>query len=266
MIKVYTGGKEFVGENSAFLDENKYMSSFFYIDARVLTEPSEKNYALKAFDGGKTLLAIKVEPYNLLLYGDKECADELLLYLKDNGFIFDGIMCPTETGEYVMSISEKLIERKYVLTIGMDFMEATEYTEATAKEVIPAVDSDVDEIFDNSVRFFIDCNLPDKPDKAKLTGKLPNFRVIKENGKIVSMAMFSEDTDTSARISYVFTKAEYRGKGYARKVVNAVKNEILSMGKVATLNVDRANPISNHLYSSLGFRKVFSQGIYLSKQ
>ena len=61
------------------------------------------------------------------------------------------------------------------------------------------------------------------------------------------------------------TKPEYRGMGYARKLVNYAKNEIIAQGKIATLNVDKKNPISNHLYSSLGFKKVFSQGIYKQK-
>ena len=55
---------------------------------------------------------------------------------------------------------------------------------------------------------------------------------------------------------------EYRGKGYARKVVAALQNEILDSGCKAVLNVDKNNPISNALYKSLGFIKLFSHGEY----
>ena len=41
-----------------------------------------------------------------------------------------------------------------------------------------------------------------------------------------------------------------------------MKNEILSMGKLATLNVDKKNPISNRLYLSLGFKRILSQSEY----
>ena len=41
-----------------------------------------------------------------------------------------------------------------------------------------------------------------------------------------------------------------------------MKNEILSMGKLATLNVDKKNPISNRLYLSLGFKSILSQSEY----
>ena len=47
-----------------------------------------------------------------------------------------------------------------------------------------------------------------------------------------------------------------------RKVVNTIKNEILTAGKTAALNVDRRNPVTNHLYRALGFEPVFAQGEY----
>ena len=75
----------------------------------------------------------------------------------------------------------------------------------------------------------------------------------------------SPESDQSTRISMVYTRPEYRNQGLGRKVVNYLKNEILNEGKIATLNVDQANPISNHLYKSLGFKKVFSRGIFLPK-
>ena len=76
------------------------------------------------------------------------------------------------------------------------------------------------------------------------------------------MARIAPATQDDLRLVLVYTRDEYRGRGYARKGVNSAKNEILAAGKRVTLNVDRKNPISNHLYSSLGFKRVFSQGEY----
>ena len=45
-------------------------------------------------------------------------------------------------------------------------------------------------------------------------------------------------------------------------MVNTIKNEILTAGKTAALNVDRRNPVTNHLYRALGFEPVFAQGEY----
>ena len=105
MIKDYLNGKSFIEDNSAFLDLNKYMSSFFYIDSKLLNETNKTNYAIKVNIDDKTLLAIKVEPYNLLLYGDKECLEELLLFIKENDYEIDGIMCSIDIGDYLISKS-----------------------------------------------------------------------------------------------------------------------------------------------------------------
>ena len=85
MITNYPNGQTFIEENGEFLSENKYMSSFFFFDAPLLHESSKKNYALKISDQNKRLLALKVEPYFLMLYGDKELIKDLLI---SNSFSF----------------------------------------------------------------------------------------------------------------------------------------------------------------------------------
>ncbi len=260
MIKVYKNGTEFVNDNKVFLDENKYMSVFFYIDAKVLDDTTNSNFAIKVEDDNNKLLAIKVEPYNLLLYGDKELTLDMLNYIESNGYLFSGIMCSTDIGDNITKL-----RNDYYKFIGMDFMEVSSITEESSNEVtIPTID-DLDEVYDLSCRFFKECGLPDILDKTKMKDIITSYRILRRDNKIVSMAAFSFNTEDSYRITHVYTRPEYRGFGYARKVVNTLKNEIISMGKLATLNVDQANPISNHLYESLGFKKVFSQGIYLKK-
>ena len=147
----------------------------------------------------------------------------------------------------------------------MDFMEAKDYTEESSKDIVTLNEDDVDELYELLVRFIKDCGLNDPIIKEKIYPRIHLYRAIIENGHIISFAQLSKYTDTSYKIAFVYTKDEYRGKGYARKVVNSVKNEILDMGFIATLNVDKKNPISNHLYQSLGFKKVFSQGVYIPK-
>lgn len=133
---------------------------------------------------------------------------------------------------------------------------------SAAPEVTSATEQDLDEIFACLERFIADCWLLDRPDREHTRKTIGAFRVTRENGRIVSMAKLSPSTGADVKLTAVYARDEARGKGCARKVVNAAKNEILSMGKVATLNVDQHNPASNHLYASLGFRRVFSQGEY----
>ena len=266
MIKVYNNGQEFLKENKSYLDTNKYIAVFFYLDAEVFYEASNKNFAIKVEENKKKLLAIKLEPYNICLFGDKECLKDLLIFLKDNNYDSKGFLCPCDLGELLLEISNDLISKRYEKVIGMDFMEATSYTNPSSEEVEVATSLDVDIIYKYAVSFIKECGLPDKPNKDKILNNINNYRVIRRDGIVASMAYFSKSTYDSYRISYVYSEPRYRLLGLARIVVNNIKNEILDMGMIPTLNVDQKNPISNHIYESLGFKKVFSQGVYTLKQ
>ena len=252
----YESGANFISDNQEFLDKNKYMATFFYYDAKIINKIDENNYLLKVVDDNKKLLAMKVEPYDLMLYGNYECLDFLINYLKVNNYSFDKVLCSMEIGDKLVS------NHNFKLKIGMDFMEATKVTEKSCSDVCAATLDDVDSLIKFMNDFLKECGLDDKTTKEIIIKNINAFRLIKINGEIVSFAKMSTPTDNAIRISYVYTNPVFRGLGYARRVVNCIKNEIIGKGFIATLNVDRANPISNHLYSSLGFEKVFSQGIY----
>ena len=262
MIKEYSNGLKLIEENKELLDQNKYLSSFFYLDASLLTFTDKYNYGIKVSDKDRYILALKVIPYSLLLYGDSGLTSVLFKYLKEKEYEFNQILCSTIIGDEVIKISKDVLGRSYYQSIGMDFMESNVFTSFLSDDVKKAKIEDVDEIYENTVKFHKDCHLNDKVNKDSIIKNINNFRIIKIDGKVASMASFSKYTEDSYKIGHVYTKDEYRNRGYARKVVNVIKNEIINMGKVATLNVDQKNPVSNHLYESLGFKKVFSQGIY----
>ena len=263
MINKYPDGNSFLKDNSLFLLENKYTSAFFFIDAPLLKESNERNYALKIIEDEKKMVALKVEPYNVLLLGDIECLEELLIYLLNSDLEYSGFYCVQEIGERLVKLSKNILKKEYHQLIGMDFMIAKEISEQSSDEVSVPSSDDVDELYECFVNFIRDCGLTDEVKKEKIAKEISSYRIIRKDNKIVSLTRRSPDTNTSIRISAVYTRPEYRGQGLARRVVNYLKNEIISEGKSATLNVDQANPISNHLYKSLGFTKLFSQGIYL---
>ena len=263
MVINYSNGDIFLKENSSFLDENKYLSAFFYFDAPLLKEVNKNNYVLKVFSNNKKLLALKLEPFNLLIYGDKDCLKELLIYIKENDYEIKGIFTSEDLGNHFLTLSKDILKKEYKKSIGMDFMEAHEISEESSKEVEFANEKDVSELYECLINFFIDCELPDRPDKEKILSNISTYRIIRKDNKIVSFARKSPETENSYRISAVYTRPEYRNQKLARKVVNYLKNEVIKEGKIVTLNVDQNNPISYHLYTSLGFKKVFAQAIYV---
>lgn len=259
MIKTYLTGSDFVSDNEQFLNTNKYLSCFFVLDATLLNHVDCDNYAIKVTNGRDTLLALKVVPYSLMLFGSTVLTQELSEYLLNNGLLFDKLL-----GDETLCQAFADSCSKYGICfdefLAMDFMEATTVTEPTSPEVVTATESDFAEILECIYNFMKNCNLDDPVNEQKYRDNLHNIRLIKQDNKVVSIAVMAMSTEEDVRIVNVYTRPEYRGKGYARKVVNAVKNEILSLGKKATLNVDKANPISNHVYKSIGFVRLFSHG------
>ena len=264
MIKEYINGSEFIKDNDSFLKTNNYLSLFFYLDAPLLTEIDKHNFALKVSSEkeNEDLLVLSVSKYNMMLFGSEKRVDELADYLIDNDSEYSGILASEEVGN---AFAKAMKERNVTVSevIAMDFMEANCITEASCSEVEVATINDLQEICELLHRFYVDTGLKDELDEAKVAYIIDYFRLIRVNGEIASIAKRSVvNNDDNVRISYVFTKDKYRGMKYARKVVNTLKNEIIDEGYIATLNVDKKNPISNHLYSSLGFEKVFSQGVF----
>lgn len=262
MIQVYDSGAAFIAENQTLLDTNPQISSFMVLDAPLLKETGKINYAVKCEKDEKTLLAMKVEPYNLILFGDADCAGELLVFLMREGYEIKNYLSEKTLGDATAHEMKARFDIQYEEALAMEFMEAREVTEPSSPEVEAAREDDLDEICACMERFLIDCNLQDKLNREAIRRSIGDFRVIRSDGRIVSVGKAVRGVNGSMRITNVYTRGIYRGKGYARKVVNTIKNEILAAGKTATLNVDRRNPVTNHLYRALGFKPVFAQGEY----
>ncbi len=144
----------------------------------------------------------------------------------------------------------------------MDFMEAAEPFAINDTNIEIPTDGDCMEIYECMKQFVIDCNLKATVDPERIKAKLGEYRILRIDGRIASFDKITPVLENAMKIDCVFTREEYRGKGYAKQVVASTMNEILAKGKTATLNVDRSNQISNRLYKSLGFKKVFSQSEY----
>lgn len=262
MIKEYKDGKSFIDENRDFLLKNPHMTGFFFFDEPLLVKSDKKNFAMKVEEDNKKLLAMKVEPFGLMLYGNKDLSFKMLKYLLDNNFEFSNILCSKDIGGHIVEISKESFGLEYYEGLAMDFMEATSYTQESSSQVEVAHEKDLDQIVGLVRAFIQECNLLEEDNPDQIRSQISNYRLVKLDGKIVSIGAKFEMDENSTKISNVYTLNEYRGSGYSRKIVNTLKNEILESGKTAVLNVDRYNPVTNHLYRELGFKVLFSQGEY----
>ncbi|MBP2110936.1 GNAT family N-acetyltransferase [Paenibacillus silagei] len=74
----------------------------------------------------------------------------------------------------------------------------------------------------------------------------------------VSMVNLAHQSARQARINEVFTPREFRKHGYASAAVAALCAELLSKGVTPMLYADAANPDSNKVYQSVGFKRTGS--------
>jgi GNAT superfamily N-acetyltransferase len=88
--------------------------------------------------------------------------------------------------------------------------------------------------------------------------RAPNcWQVWEDGGEIASIASANGETPNAMRIGPVYTPPRHRRRGYASGLTAAVAQRILDTGhRRAMLFTDLANPTSNHIYRSIGFRPV----------
>lgn len=83
-------------------------------------------------------------------------------------------------------------------------------------------------------------------------------------GQLVSMAAWAGRTPNGARVNFVYTPPDQRGRGFASNCVAAVTRLLLESGrKRVFLFTDMANPTSNRIYQAIGYVHVgHQQGIF----
>jgi uncharacterized protein len=84
------------------------------------------------------------------------------------------------------------------------------------------------------------------------------------DGRPVSTASSTGPTPHGIRIGGVYTPPEQRRRGYASACVAALSQLLLDSGRrFCFLFTDLANPTSNHIYQTIGYRHVCDAGEYI---
>lgn len=83
-----------------------------------------------------------------------------------------------------------------------------------------------------------------------------------EAGEPVSMAVASSPTDGVARIGFVYTPPEHRGRGYAGACVAAASARVVAGGATCMLYTQLHNPTSNAVYRRIGYEPVTEVLVY----
>ena len=129
-----------------------------------------------------------------------------------------------------------------------------------------AVKSDLRLLTEWVQQYSIDCNMAHEVSNALRNAQLmidaESTFLLVVDGEPVSMVTAKGTTPHGIRISYVYTPAQHRGRGYASAVVADVSQRQLDSGrKFCFLYTDLANPTSNSIYRKIGYYPV-SDAVY----
>ena len=126
----------------------------------------------------------------------------------------------------------------------------------------PAAEADLPVLEPWAEAFFEEVGLHDPGDAAReqvREGRL----FVWEDGQLASMSAWVGRTGDTVRINSVFTPPDLRGRGYASACVASLTQRLLDEGLGSCcLYTDLANPTSNKIYQTIGYRPVCDAGEY----
>ena len=257
MYKLYKSGQEFLDENLNIIRNDPLGATFFEGNANVIQQCNESNFALRVETDGELLLSIRVDGYPLVVYGSERCAGELAHAVANNKLQFGKVIGYYDLSNAFLTCYEGLVGGSHRVNLSMDVMYCKKVaTPCDTSGVERATEQDVKVITQMIVNFAVEA-LVEKPIWGKIfdkvAQKIDTYAVYRVNGKIVSVAHSYADGELQ-RVSNVYTLPEHRNKGYSRKVVTYLTQQALNNGKLPCLHVDQHNPVSNHLYLTIGYQ------------
>ncbi len=259
---IYKTGQQFLDECSEILQPNLMQTSFFVIDAKLIDKCNDNDYIVKVFENDKSLLMLHYADFPSVLFGDKSLCLEMATVISANKFAFNALICEPDLAEAFLFDYEKINGGSHVVKYDMKIMYCTENLNFDTRDCRWATQEDLPQIANMVVEFTRealgeDCDFDETINALK--AKISGLAVLEIDGKIVSFAAKASVCDKLARITHVYTAPKFRNNGYSRKVVTFLTQSILEQGQIATLNVDTHNAISNHLYSSMGYKYLVAQ-------
>ncbi len=266
--KIYTEGSSFLKDWSPVLNKDinsQIQTTFFILNANHYHRLDKRNYAISIENEKQYLLILKCEPYNALVYGSFELVDFAASILIEHHFIVDKILAEEKVGNSFLEAYQKRAGGQYHLVHSMQILVLSELTKVDTKGASICKPEDLDILAQMNKSFYKEAlhqELSIEEAKKNLKDNVKNFFVYKVNEAIVSMASIVRGMEGHSCISHVYTLPDYRGYGYAKKVVARTCEEILKNKKIPYLFVDNANPIAYHIYTSLGFSYLIDQAEY----
>ena len=257
MYKLYKTGKEFLEENLNLIRKDPLGAMFFESNADSIEQCDASNFAMRVEVDGEILIAIRLDTYPLVVYGSERCVGEAARVVAERDLQFSkAIGCYNLTDKF-LSAYESIAGGSHKINLSMDVMYCENINPCDTSEVEQATAKDAEEIaclYAEFLREAMGENATWGEKIREIKQQIDEYALLRIDGKIVSIAVSKDNGSGLRRISNVYTKPEYRNKGYSRKVVTYLTEQALMSGDLPCLHVDQNNPVSNHLYLKIGYK------------
>ncbi|TMW70299.1 GNAT family N-acetyltransferase [Alteribacter natronophilus] len=215
---------------------------------------------LAANDRG-TMTLIQTPPWNLIAAGSPEDVPAAVEWLKDSGASFPGI---TGEKELVKAFIQELNPENASVFMRQRIYRLDEVNPLPRQKGTfgKAEHGDLDLVTDWVMQFSEQALTPTSKEEARELAEhsISENRLYlwkNEEGTPVSMAKKARETAHGASVNLVFTPDEYKRQGYATSCVAALSELLLSEGfHFCSLYTDLDNPVSNSIYTKIGYRPV----------
>lgn len=278
MLKVEftTDVKKFLEQHGAYLHrhEAEHTVILSMCAAALKKGKSDVTFAVLSNEEGIVMIAAKVPGRNIVLSRAAQDGIEALVdAVAEKKWEFPGIVGPADVAAAFSNGWTRVTGQKF-----NEYMDQIIYSlkQVTTPDAVEgkmrlATEKDAGQVADWFVGFSNDSHLPKSekftPDEAK---KIVPARIAEKrlyvwdvNGNPVAQTGVSF-TDSSSRISLVYTPHDQRGKGYASALVAAVSQKMLDDGKkLCCLYADARNPVSNSIYRKIGYEFVGRSTLYV---
>lgn len=269
MYKIYKSGQDFLNGNNDILAKYPLETVFFGLNASVIKDTNTNDFIIKTEHDGKYLIAVHCSHFPMVIFGDNGLCAEFAKAAYDLKLTFDKVLGAMDTCEAFLTEYEKFTNCTHAINHAMDIMRCNKPNLCDVDGVEPATENDLNEVAIIAASFEREALSEDRSVdyyKQSLQGRMHEFCVIRHDGKIVSMAAKSRETDKLCAISWVYTSPQYRNLGLSCKIVTYLTKNITDTGRLAYLFVDKTNPISNYLYSKIGYTYATPQYEYILKR
>ena len=254
-VILYQNGIDFYQDNQTIIENNLIETAFFKMNYQHIDSCTKDNYAIKISNESESLIALQRTPYNLLVFGSTNLVTELVKVIISNDLNVNGILTSKTIANFFIDEISKYHHWTFKLRSDMSILTCNKYNELNTNYLIETPSNkDLEELKELQDMFHEE--IFHEASDVKISDfehELSNYLIIRLNDSIVSMIKRVRDEKNICSLSFVYTRKEYRFQGIARILVTSLTNAIVKENKLAYLFVDNNNPISNHLYKSIGY-------------